>query len=64
MYLIFPSMYLIFPSMYLIIRARIGRTTRLTKEFRFRRHEKRNLVSTPVMDWNPLKARWRKFFNL
>jgi acyl transferase domain-containing protein/NADPH:quinone reductase-like Zn-dependent oxidoreductase len=39
-------------------------TTRLTKEFRFRRHEKRDLVGKPVMDWNPLEARWRNFFKI
>ncbi|KAH7398510.1 hypothetical protein BKA66DRAFT_605570 [Pyrenochaeta sp. MPI-SDFR-AT-0127] len=39
-------------------------TTRLGKEFRFRRHEKRDLVGRPVMDWNPLEARWRNFLKI
>lgn len=39
-------------------------TTRLGKEFRFRRHEKRDLVGRPVTDWNPLEARWRNFLKI
>ncbi|KAF2185395.1 hypothetical protein K469DRAFT_688167 [Zopfia rhizophila CBS 207.26] len=39
-------------------------TTRLGREFRFRRHEKLDLVGRPVMDWNPLEARWRNILKL
>ena len=34
---------------------------RLSRESRFRRHAKLDLLGKPVVDWNPLEARWRNF---
>ncbi|PVH98548.1 hypothetical protein DM02DRAFT_657248 [Periconia macrospinosa] len=34
------------------------------REFRFRRNGKLDLVGKPVIDWNPLEARWRNFIKL
>ncbi|KAI9842656.1 MAG: Type I Iterative PKS [Sclerophora amabilis] len=41
------------------------RESRLSKEgFRCRKHPPLDLLGTPVPDWNPLEARWRKFMKL
>lgn len=37
---------------------------RLGKEFRFRRHKRLDLLGKPVLDWNPLDARWKNFLKL
>jgi hypothetical protein len=37
---------------------------RLGREYRFRRHAKLDLLGKPVIDWNPLEARWTNFFKL
>ncbi|KAF7949130.1 hypothetical protein EAE96_008299 [Botrytis aclada] len=37
---------------------------RLGHEYRFRRHAKLDLLGKPVIDWNPLEARWTNFLKL
>ena len=36
----------------------------MSKHTRLRRHERLELLGTPVSDWNALEPRWRKFFNI
>ena len=39
--------------------------SRLSKEgYRLRKYPRLDLLGTPVSDWNPLEARWRKFIRL
>ena len=38
--------------------------SRLSKSFRLRDHPRLDLLGTAVADWNPLEARWRKFFDV
>ena len=38
--------------------------TRLSKEYRLRKHPRLDLLGTAVPDWNPLQARWRKFIKV
>lgn len=39
--------------------------SRLNKEgYRLRKHPRLELLGTPVPDWNPLEARWRKFIRM
>lgn len=39
--------------------------SRLNKEgYRLRKHPRLDLLGTPVSDWNPLEARWRKFIRV
>jgi acyl transferase domain-containing protein/NADPH:quinone reductase-like Zn-dependent oxidoreductase len=33
--------------------------SRLSKNFRFRKQPRHELLGTPVIDWNPLEAKWR-----
>ncbi|KAL5041185.1 hypothetical protein BDW71DRAFT_213267 [Aspergillus fruticulosus] len=35
--------------------------SRISKEYRLRKHPHLDLLGTPVSDWNPLEARWTKF---
>jgi acyl transferase domain-containing protein len=35
--------------------------SRLSKNFRFRKHGYNPLLGTPVADWNPLEGKWRHF---
>ncbi|CAG8976538.1 hypothetical protein HYALB_00011015 [Hymenoscyphus albidus] len=37
---------------------------RLGQEYRYRRHAKLDLLGKPVIDWNPLEARWTNFLKL
>ena len=38
--------------------------SRISKGLRFRKHPRLDLLGTPVPDWNPLEARWRKIIRL
>ena len=35
--------------------------SRISKNFRFRKHSRHELLGAPVSDWNPLEPRWRHF---
>lgn len=37
---------------------------RISREGRFRRHAKLDLLGKPVIDWNPREARWRNFLKI
>ncbi|MCJ1405286.1 hypothetical protein MMC11_008513 [Xylographa trunciseda] len=38
--------------------------SRMSKNYRFRKYPRHELLGTPVSDWNPLEARWRNFLNI
>lgn len=38
--------------------------SRVSKEYRLRKHARRDLLGTRSVDWNPLEARWRKFIRI
>lgn len=40
------------------------RESRLSKDYRFRKFPKHELLGTPVPDWNPLEARWRNIIRM
>jgi acyl transferase domain-containing protein len=39
-------------------------TGRMSKEYRFRRNKKLDLLGKPAVDWNPFEARWHNFIKL
>ena len=38
--------------------------SRISKNFRFRKHPRHELLGTPVPDWNQLEPRWRNFLRV
>ncbi|KAL8878752.1 MAG: hypothetical protein Q9198_003508, partial [Flavoplaca austrocitrina] len=38
--------------------------SRISESLRLRKHPRLDLLGTPVSDWNPLEARWRKFVRI
>ena len=38
--------------------------SRLSKDFRFRRHGRHELLGTPSSDWNPFEAKWRNIIKV
>ena len=38
--------------------------SRISKSLRLRKHPRLDLLGTPVPDWNPLEARWRKIISI
>ncbi|KAK4242263.1 hypothetical protein C8A03DRAFT_40391 [Achaetomium macrosporum] len=38
--------------------------SRISKNFRFRKHPRHELLGTPVADWNQLEPRWRNFLRV
>ncbi len=38
--------------------------SRLSRDYRLRKAPRLDLLGTPATDWNPLEARWRKYFHV
>ena len=38
--------------------------SRISKNFRFRKYPRHELLGSPVIDWNPLKPRWRNIIKI
>jgi acyl transferase domain-containing protein len=38
--------------------------SRLSKDYRFRKHPRHDLLGAPVSDWNPSEPRWRHFLRI
>lgn len=38
--------------------------SRLSRNFRFRKHARHELLGTPVADWNPMEAKWRNYIKV